>query len=195
MFDLGHIHYIRFCRRADIEMSVWNSCGEVEDFNTSGRNAVSKDGNDTFMIAKRWMADRDVIRVVAIFPAATVQKIRAGFHLPDGVESRRVIGPQVKANIERYVPQSMKKGELPQNAAKYLLHWCRGTLAPLPRPLQYSILNYRIPDFRGEFVHHGSWSKPSRFRHIDLTIDGPGGDDTESDSEGEVNLPRALANS
>lgn len=36
------------------------------------------------MIAKRWMADREVLKVKALFPAAVAQQVRTGFHLPEG---------------------------------------------------------------------------------------------------------------
>lgn len=189
----GHIHYLRFCRRGDIEMSIWNNCSQVEDFNTKGRNAVEPCAGDTFMIAKRWMADREVLKVKALFPAAVAQQVRTGFHLPEGLATRRAISPQVSANILRYAPRSMKTGELPQQAGKYLLDWCKGDLVPVTRPSTYSVLGYRLEEFCNEDVRTGSWSKPSRLRHIDLTIAGPDAGSSESESEGEVELPQALA--
>ena len=149
------------------------------------------------MIAKRWMADRDAVRVLAIFPAETCKRIRTGFHLPEGLELRRAISPKVIANIDRYAHRSMKKGELSQTAGNYLLDWCHGRLAPLPRPQNYSILDYRIEELRGELSRHGTWPKPARTRHIDLTIGGLEAADESQDSgsEGEVALPAALADS
>lgn len=138
------------------------------------------------------MADREVTRVVPLIPASVVDQIRQGFHLPEGVASRRSIGASVAANVQRYAPHSMKRGELSEAAGKYLLDWSSGCLDQIQRPSHYSVLHRRLEEFRDETIHNGIWSKPSRYRHIDLTIAGPEVGDSESDSEGPVDLPPAL---
>ena len=191
----GHVHWIRFCRRGDIEMSVWDNCGQVDEFNSTGRNAVSPSADDTCMVVKRWMADRAVIRVVSLIPDAIAAGMRKGFHLPEGITSRRAIGPSVAANVERYAPRTMKTGELPEAAGKYLLDWRKGRFDQLPNPSHYSVLRYRLEEFRGEAIHNGRWSRPSRFKRLDLTIDGPEQEDSDAGSEGPVDLPLELGES
>lgn len=181
---------MRFCKREDIEADIWNSVREVEDF----RSSHPKMGSDIFLIAKRWLADREVLRLIALVPADTAAKIRRGLHLPDGVAARRAISPKVRANIERYVPRCQMHGELSPAAAAYLTEWSTGKLKMINRPERYEIFSHRWqPEERLEDFQPGTWTIPRRKRHIDLTIEAEA-DAASSDSEveGDIDLPPVL---
>jgi len=68
----GRVHYVRFCARSDIEADVRNNLIEFEDF-PLGRHPRS--AGDIVLIAKRWMADTEILRVIALVPEATAKQI------------------------------------------------------------------------------------------------------------------------
>lgn len=134
-----------------------------------------------------------MLRLVAVVPGETAAKIRVGLHLPEGVAPRRGISETVRSNIARYVPRCRAQGDLNAVAANYLMGWSTGTLETIPRPNVYEILSYRWRrEHRDEVVVPGSWTKPGRKRHIDLTVDLRGEQSSSGDSEGDIVLPRVL---
>ena len=84
-----HVHYIRFCKRADLGADVLDHVSEVEDFRAGSCQAEAE---DIFMVSKQWLADTEIQRCVAIMPAATAKSIRIGCHQPGGLAARRPIG-------------------------------------------------------------------------------------------------------
>lgn len=112
----GHIHYFRFCAREDIESDIWNNTSDVEDFPIS--HCSIKSGRDIFLIAKRYMASRDVHKLIALVPAETARAMRVGLQEPQGVADRRPIGRQVLSNIERYLPRCRQRGDVSEEGAR-----------------------------------------------------------------------------
>ena len=164
----------------------------MDDFPLS--RTATKSGKDVFLVAKRYMADRSVHRLIALVPADTVRAIRLGFQEPQGVAARRPIGRNVLSNIQRYLPRCRSRGDIPQAAAEYLERWTSGTLEPVPRPASYPILRFRWrAEDRQEAFQPGSWVKPHRKRHIDVKPSDIERENSASDSdEGEIAMPRAL---
>ena len=185
---MRRVHYFRFCARRDIGTDVLDHVHQLEEL---GRGLIPHP-DDIFLVTKRWLSDQEVQRAIAVVPAAAVEQIRAGFHLPCGVAPRRVIREQVRKNIERYLPTVTRTGEMTQEGAQYLKQWSHGTLPRHARPQHYSILNYRYsPQLRG---HHepGAWKPPRRIRHFDLALeqaaDGQLSDESGSENA-DVELP------
>ena len=192
---MRRVHYIRFLLRRDLGMDILNNVSEMEDFPVSGR--LEKHPDDIFLLAKRWLADSAILRLVALVPASKAAEIRTGARLPTGVAPRRAISDQVAQNLRKTVPICCKSGELSRDAAKYLLDWCSGSLPRVPKPSSYEILNHRWDHaMSGEALTPGTWQPPRRRRNVDLTLEAEEGfDDSDEDSQNEhVDLPQALHN-
>ena len=188
---LGHNHYFRFCAREDIEQDIWNNVLSVEDFAIGGRHPQR--ARDIFLITKRWMASREVLRVIALVPEASASQIRAGLNLPTGVAERRPISPKIVANLDRYLHRCRAQGDVTAAAARYLGGWCRGTLPLIARPPSYAILGYRWrKEERREVLTPGAWRPPPRRRHIDLAIEGHHEESDSGSDAGEINVPADL---
>ncbi|CAK9077854.1 unnamed protein product [Durusdinium trenchii] len=183
----GRVHLFKFVRREDIEMEVFQRVAEFEDF-PFGR---AKKPGDICLIAKRWLGDTEVLRLIALVSEDVCTELRTGAQLPSGVTERRAIGHRVVQNIHRYVPRCQKSGDLNEAASRYLLGWADRTLQEVPRPAVYSILNYRWDArLRAEPVMPGTWVPPRRLRHFDLTIGEEGGHTSDSESDNApVDLP------
>ena len=183
----GRVHLFKFVRREDIEMEVFQRVAGFEDF-PFGR---AKKPGDICLIAKRWLGDTEVLRLIALVSEDVCTELRTGAQLPSGVTERRAIGHRVVQNIHRYVPRCQKSGDLNEAASRYLLGWADRTLQEVPRPAVYSILNYRWDArLRAEPVMPGTWVPPRRLRHFDLTIGEEGGHTSDSESDNApVDLP------
>ena len=189
---MRRVHYMRFCARKDLGTDVLDHVLRLEEI---GRGCLPHPG-DIMLVTKRWLADTEVQRAIAVVPAAAVEQIRAGFHPPGGLAPRRVIREQIRKNIERGVPPVTRTGEMTQEGAHYLLQWSQGALPRCPRPEQYSILNYRYsPELRRPHAP-GTWTLPRRIRHFDLALDQEGDADLSnesgSDDEEALGLPVGL---
>lgn len=190
----GRVHYVRFCARSDIEADVRNNLIEFEDF-PLGRHPRS--AGDIVLIAKRWMADTEILRVIALVPEATAKQIRIGMSCPQGIAGRRAIGHRVYDNIQKHASRGKKTGDLRGAAADYLLQWSSDSLAQFPRPRTYSILTYRWDHaMHREALSPGAWTTPSRLRHVDLAIDAEdhGLTSESEDEDTPLDLPSALQN-
>ena len=183
---LRHIHYFRFCHRRDLGPEVLDNVLNLEEF---GRG-FEPNPTDTFLVTKRWLADHTVLRAICVVPESMAKDIRTGFTLPRGTAPRRSISEKVRKNLQVQVPKCHRKGELSDEAAQYLLQWSSGTLARVPKPTSYPILNHRFnPDLRSEIHQNGRWERPRRLRHYDLTPEGDCASDDSSESEGVLDLP------
>ena len=189
---LRRVHYFRFCARRDLGSDVLDNVHELEEL----PRKWTPHADDTFVITKRYMADTQIQRAIAVVPASVAQQIRGGFQPPAGVAPRRAISAKVRKNLDTTVPPCLKSGELSKDGAQYLTHWSRGTLPRTKRPEKYEILNYRyLPQTQPH--HPGAWSTPSRVRHFDVGLErdsatGDVDDDESSDSNGEIDLPIEL---
>lgn len=193
MKGLRRVHYVRFCLRKDLGSDILNHVGTVEDFKRQQQERLP---DDIFLVTKRWLADAEVARVVAIMPAMEAARLRRGFHPPGGLADRRPISSQVKSNIAKFIPKCRRSGELSPESCDYLLQWSSGALAKNPKPATYPILTYRWnPALRAEIHHSGTWNTPARKKRFDLTRERDNaGDltDSSSESEGGVALPVGL---
>lgn len=183
------MHFFKFVRREDIERDIFQRVAEFEDF-TFGR--VPKNAGDVCMIAKRWLGDTEVLRLVALIPENTCAQLRTGAQEPTGLTERRGIGPKVVANINRYAPRCRKNGDINTTAFNYLTQWSAGTLQQVARPTSYPVLSYRWdPRLRAEPLRPGSWVTPRRLKHVDLTVEAEdGGQTSDSESDNQlVDLP------
>lgn len=182
---LRRVHHFRFCLRKDLGSDVLDHVFEVEELNHRFRPHP----DDVFMVTKRWLADTQIMRAIAILPFSTARDIRRGFHPPSGIAARRVISDQVKGNHRRLVPSLRRSGELSNDAADYLMQWGAGTLPRKSKPTEYSILKYRYsPALHAEDYQPGTWVTPRRVAHYDLTLenaDDHGADSDPSSSEDE----------
>ena len=143
------------------------------------------------------MADSEILRVIAMVPEATAKQIRTGMSCPEGIASRRAIGQRVYDNIQKHATRGKKTGDLKEAAADYLLQWSSNSLAQFPRPRTYSILTYRWDHaMHRETLRPGTWTTPSRMKHVDLAIDAEDhGLTSESEDEDmPLDLPSALQN-
>ena len=127
---LRRVHHFRFCLRKDLGSDVLDHVSEVEELNHRFRPHP----DDVFMVTKRWLADTEIVRAIALLPFSTARDIRQGFHPPSGIAARRVISEQVKGNHRRLVPSLRRSGELSNVAADYLMQWGTGTLTRKPKP-------------------------------------------------------------
>ena len=191
---LRRVHYIRFCLRKDLGSDVLNHVATVEDFKRQQQERLP---DDIFLVAKRWLADAEISRVVAIMPAIDAARLRAGFHPPAGLADRRQISAKVKSNIAKYIPKCRRSGELSPESCDYLLQWSTGALVKNPKPAAYPIFRYRWnPAVRADIYRAGTWNVPARKKRFDLTLerDVAGGDitDSSSDSDDGIALPIGL---
>ena len=189
---MRHVHFIRFCKRADLGGDVLDNVQEVEDFKAG---STPLDGADIFLVTKQWLADKQIQRCVAIMPAGTATSIRLGCHLPAGIADRRPIGSSIQRNIASRVPRCVQSGELSQEGAAYLQGWSQGTLKRHPKPSQYEILGYRYsPQMASEVQQPGTWQIPRRRKRFDVALDPRLLAEADSDTgdEGQVELPAAL---
>eukprot|EP00438_Fugacium_kawagutii_P014325 Skav210906 [mRNA] locus=scaffold2900:307797:309425:+ [translate_table: standard] len=184
---LRHVHYMRFCARKDLGADVLDHVSQLEEL---GQRWIPH-GEDVFLVTKRWLSDTEIQRAIAVVPAAIVQQIRRGHEVPAGVAARRSIGEQVVKNLVKRVPICQKTGEITPEGARYLLGWCQRTLPQKPKPQRYTFLNHRWCDsLKAEVCQPGSWQRPRRVRHFDLTLQGDNQADSDStDSDGPVHLP------
>ena len=163
----------------------------MEDFPLGGRHPHR--ARDIFLITKRWMASREVLRVIALVPEASASQIRTGLNLPMGVAERRPISPKVLANLDRYLHRCRTQGDVTAAAARYLAGWSRGTLPLIARPQSYDILRYRWRrEEQSEVFTPGAWTPPHRRRHIDLAIEGHHDDSDSGSDAGEITVPAVL---
>ena len=189
---MRHVHYIRFCKRADLGGDVLDNVQEVEDFKAGS----PLDGGDIFLVTKQWLADKQIQRCVAILPAGTATSIRLGCHLPAGIAERRPIGSSVQRNIASRVPKCVQSGELSQEGAAYLQGWSQGTLKRHPKPSRYEILGYRYSrQMASEVLQPGAWQIPRRRKRFDLALDPRllAEADSDTENEGQVDLPTGAA--
>ena len=186
---LRRVHYFRFCMRKDLGSDILDNVAEIEELHHRHRPHEE----DVFLITKRWLSDAEVMRAIALVPAARAQEIRRGFHPPAGISSRRVISDQVKKVISKRVPPLERKGELTAEAANYLLHWSTGRLQRNPKPVVYPLLAYRYSrQLQSEAHAAGAWNVPRRVAHFDLSLDDQDdrGNDSDSSSANEaVDVP------
>ena len=177
---LRRVHYFRFCMRQDLGADVLDNVAELEEFH----HFSQPHPGDIFLVTKRWLADTEISRAIALVPASKAQEIREGFHPPAGLAPRRSITEKVKNNLQRRVPPLQRKGELSAESASYLLQWSSGTLGKIPKPNAYSIFSY---SYKGPPQVHqpGAWRIPHRVAHHDLTLEtfdeGAQSDDSSSD--------------
>ena len=165
---LRHVHYFRFCARKDLGTDVLDNVLELEEL----RGHWERHPEDIFLVTKRWLADTEVQRALAIIPAELASQMRAGFHPPAGIAPRKTIHEQIRKNLEKTVPPCFKSGELSRDGAEYLQHWSQGTLQRNRRPANYAILAYRHSEsLRRECHRPGTWTIPRRPRHFDLTLE------------------------
>ena len=125
--------------RCDLTRADWDSVGTIEDF----PQAVPRSGEDIFLLAKRWMADSESVRLIALIPADKMQEMRVGMVPPAGLAARRPITAGVMTNLHKQVPKLRKAGEINPAAASYLLQWVSGVLPKVPKPTDYPVLSYR----------------------------------------------------
>ena len=184
---LRHVHYMRFCNRKDLGSDVLDNVHHLEEL---GQRWLPH-GDDVFLVTKRWLADSQVQRAIAIVPASVAQQIRQGYQPPAGLTVRRALSEQVVSNLEKRVPICQRPGEVTNEGANYLLGWCRRTLPQKPKPDTYNILKHRCSrQMVGESYQPGNWQQPRRVRHFDLTLQGDNTALSESsDDDDAVNLP------
>lgn len=184
---LRHVHYMRFCSRRDLGADVLDNVHELEEL--PGRWEPHND--DVFLVTKKWLADTEVQRAMAVVPSSAVQQIRIGFQPPCGIANRRTIGEQVQKNLLKRVPICQRSGEISDEGARYLLGWSQGRLHRKPKPATYSFLKHRwLPAMRLEHHEPGRWQEPRRKRHFDLKLGGdPNAATDSSDSDGPIQLP------
>ena len=105
---------------------------------------------------------------------------------------RRAIPAQVRKNLEGYVPRCLAQGIISADASAYLLSWCSGTLQKHPRPIRYSLFDFRQPGVQdAPGILPAPWQAPlhKRHLHIEPPNDGGGlGVDAESEEEEETNV-------
>ena len=185
---LRHVHYFKFTLRKDLGSNILDNILNLEEF---GRGRLPHE-DDVFLVTKRWLADSEVLRAMVVVPAAVATQIRLGYHPPAGVADRRAITEQVSRNISKRVPKLARSGKLTGAGANYLLKWSTCVLPHEPRPTSYCILNHRYDrEMRNEIYHPGSWLRPHRVRHFDLSAqpDPDAAGSESSDSDGAVELP------
>lgn len=174
------MHYIRFCRREDLGPSSIGSC-TVQDFHKDPLRA-----GDVMLIAKRWLADTSPMSIVALVPEQRCLDMQRDMMQPTGSAPRRVISAKVRQNISTYVPRIVKSGELPPDAAAYLLGWSQCTLPRKSKPVYYALLDYRWQGSGGRRpVPAAQWQPPRRNRRINLAPD-LSHSDTESDNDDDA---------
>eukprot|EP00435_Cladocopium_sp_Y103_P033901 s2323_g8.t1 len=144
-------------------------------------------GSDVLLFVKRYMADPEPFRVVALVPAFVCKSLRLAFHQPVGICARRPIAEAVRKNIHSFAPQCAKQKIISQDALSYLLSWVDGELQLVPRPRAYPFMNLRRHDIRGlpDPVGRQAWQAPRRFRVFNFARDAES--DVDSD-EGAVAL-------
>lgn len=191
---LRRVHYFRFCMRQDMGSDVLDHVAELEELHSR----FQPHPEDIFLITKRWLADTEVTRAIAVVPASRAKEIRQGFHPPSGVAARRTITEQVRNNIQKRVPPLRRKGELSAEAAEYLLKWSDGTLRRKPKPVAYPLFAYRYSQNVQSEVHHpGAWQIPRRIAHYDVSLQcddaGAQSDGSSSDEAEPLGLGPGLA--
>ena len=184
---LRNVHYMRFCARKDLGSDVLDNVHHLEEM---GQRFVPHQ-DDVFLVTKKWLADIQVQRAIAVMPAAVATQIRQGFQPPAGVADRRALSTQVVANLLKRVPICRKTGEVSNEGARYLLGWCQRTLPQKPKPATYTVLGHKwAPNLLTENHVPGRWQPPRRVRHFDLKLPG---DTTalsdSSDSDDALELP------
>ena len=148
------MHYFRFCARSDLTREHWDNAQTPEEF----PDRVIKSAGDIFLVAKKWLADTEVLQLVALVPEATARDLRVGMSPPHGLAARRPIATAVAKNLAKQVPSCKKAGEISQHAADYLLQWASSTLPRVPKPAGYPFLTYRWdPALRREGLSPGQW--------------------------------------
>lgn len=161
----GHVGQLRFSLRKDIDPSSYGSCG-VEEIRG---NQPGPD--DVLLLAKHRMADPEPYRVVCVLSSSSAAALRRDFRQPEGTGDRRPISEKVRKNIEARCPPCVAQGIMSTEASAYLINWCQGSLAKLPRPTDYPFLAWKghAPD-RALPGPRGAWERQGRERHVDLTV-------------------------
>ena len=190
---LRRVHYFRFCLRQDLGADVLDNVAELEDW----KRRYQPHPEDIFLVTKRWLADTEISRAIAVFPASKAKELRNGLHPPAGLAPRRTITEKVKNNIKKRIPPLRQKGEISRESADYLLQWSSGTLPQTPKPAAYSLLRYRYNESMDSDLYvPGAWTTPHRVNHFDLTLrecdDAAGSDDSSEDDEGAIDLGNGM---
>ena len=171
---LGLVGQLRFCLRGDVDPTSFGSW-HVEEVRGHDPHA-----SDVIVIAKRFMADFEPVRVICLMPALACVGLRACFQQPVGNVNRRAIGENLFKNITTRVPQCLKQGCMSEDAHAYLMGWVQGTLPKIPRPLKYQCLELRRYPIDLPAPAAVGWVRPGRFRvYTILPTD-------QEESDGEV---------
>ena len=182
MLCSGHVGQLRFCLRMDADPSSFGNC-QVEEI-----PGYEPHGSDVLLFVKRFMADSDPFRVVALVPALVCKNLRLAFQQPVGNCARRPIAEAVRKNIQSIAPQCAKQKIISPDALSYLLSWVDGELQLVPRPRAYPFMNLRRHDIRSlpEPVDgRQRWQGPRRFRVLNFARDAESDGDSD---EGAVAL-------
>ena len=135
------------------------------------------------LIVKRWLADNEILQIIALVPEATAHAMRVGMDRPTGVAPRRLITQKVQGRIRREASACLKNGDISQAAHEYLTNWASGNLQRKTKPAMYS---YLMNSWRGDGHIHMNpahrFVTPHRMKIFDLW---PGDSDSEHSSAGD----------
>lgn len=189
MSQQGHVGQVRFCLRMDLSLNAYGSC------QTEELTGVVPSGCDILLVAKHRMADASPAHVKCVMSAATAASLRKAFEQPSGVSERRPIAVKVGKSIEAYAPRCAQQGIISQDAAAYLIAWCRGESTRKARPISYSILERRPPSPLDRIQHERVlWQRPRRCKNLNLSCRADDGESASlEEDEGPVGLDAAIA--
>ena len=177
----GNVHYIRFCRRCDLDPSNIGPSGVEE----TSKTLHAPHGDDVLMVAKKWMGDSESFFATVMVSADDATAIRLGFEQPQGIAERRSIPQTVVKNIGRFAPRCASQNIISLDASTYLLAWSGGSLPSISRPTQYSFLNYRQPTCDMPGIAPMAWRAHGRQRHVNLASHMTADRDVLLDSDDE----------
>lgn len=179
----GHVHYLRFCFREDLESGIIDKCETFTDL----PKRFPPSAGDLVLYTKRWLGDQSIAALHVVVPQEHVQQIREGHSDPAGVAALRPIGDKVAKNINRYGPVCVRQGDITQAAFDYLSHWVSGSLPVVPRPKRYDILSHRWCANKATRKPH-TWSPPGRVKVVDVSLGRDDDVDSGTESEGAVDM-------
>jgi len=130
-------HWFRICLLKDVGAS---HPSEQDVPISSPPGMPNADPGDVVMIVRSRMASPSVQQVLRLVPAAAVQRMH--MRQPQGVVARRQGADDVKRKVARKAEVLHQAGVLRDAAKNYLVGWALGTRALLPRPPQYTFLDF-----------------------------------------------------
>ncbi|CAK9117825.1 unnamed protein product [Durusdinium trenchii] len=163
-------------RRVKVE-SYARKLDQVADWKMEEIRGSPPHAADVILIAKKYMATCDPLRVICLVPASKCCELRASLQQPVGLDPRRPISEKVRKNILSVAPYCCEKGMITRDGLAYLLGWVQNELPQVPRPSEYPFLNLnRYPIDLPEAVA-GDWAPPGRFRVFQLVASAEESDD------------------